>query len=179
MYRYSSGWIIDYLCALCKLRYWDAVQEMYCIGWIIYCYVNLTISVSGIWNAVLEVYWSGWIPVINCFDNLTISVSEWIIDCFDNLTISVSGIGSCPGDVPVLNWMSPDNWLLCKLVPGIGMLFKRLRVCWDKCQESTISMETTPLQSLIPVSSAFFNILITGTVPVHIRMWFHFTFVPV
>ena len=37
-------------------------------------------------------------------------------------------------------------------LPGIGMLFKRLRVCWDKCEESTASIQHAPLISLIPVS---------------------------
>lgn len=38
-----------------------------------------------------------------------------------------------------------------EVLKGIGMLFKRLRVCWDKCQESTASIEHPPLHTLIPV----------------------------
>ena len=35
------------------------------------------------------------------------------------------------------------------MLNGIGMLFKRLKVCWDKCQEC--SMEEYPIDSLIPL----------------------------
>ena len=31
------------------------------------------------------------------------------------------------------------------------MLFKRLRVCWDKCQENTGGMDFLPIESLIPL----------------------------
>ena len=34
---------------------------------------------------------------------------------------------------------------------GIGLLFKRLRVCWDKCQENTGGMDFYPIESLIPL----------------------------
>ena len=34
---------------------------------------------------------------------------------------------------------------------GIGMLFKRLKVCWDKCQENTGGMDVYPIESLIPL----------------------------
>merc|ERR1719334_1202509 len=37
------------------------------------------------------------------------------------------------------------------VLKGIGMLFKRLRVCWDKCQENTGGMEFMPIDSLIPI----------------------------
>merc|ERR1719348_2545169 len=37
------------------------------------------------------------------------------------------------------------------VLKGIGMLFKRLRVCWDKCQENTLGMEFLPMESLIPL----------------------------
>ena len=34
---------------------------------------------------------------------------------------------------------------------GIGLLFKRLKVCWDKCQENTGGMDFYPIDSLIPL----------------------------
>ena len=34
---------------------------------------------------------------------------------------------------------------------GIGLLFKRLAVCWEKCQENTGGMDFYPIQSLIPL----------------------------
>ena len=34
---------------------------------------------------------------------------------------------------------------------GIGLLFKRLQVCWDKCQENTGGMDFYPIESLIPL----------------------------
>lgn len=34
---------------------------------------------------------------------------------------------------------------------GIGLLFKRLGVCWEKCQENTGGMDFYPIQSLIPL----------------------------
>jgi len=37
------------------------------------------------------------------------------------------------------------------VLKGIGMLFKRLRVCWDKCQENTGGMDFLPIESLIPI----------------------------
>jgi len=37
------------------------------------------------------------------------------------------------------------------VLKGIGMLFKRLRVCWDKCQENTGGMDFLPIESLIPL----------------------------
>jgi len=40
---------------------------------------------------------------------------------------------------------------LQEVLKGIGMLFKRLRVCWDKCEESTATIEHVPLINLIPV----------------------------
>ena len=33
---------------------------------------------------------------------------------------------------------------------GIGMLFKRLQLCWDKCQENSGGMDFYPIESLIP-----------------------------
>merc|ERR1719383_393195 len=35
------------------------------------------------------------------------------------------------------------------VLKGIGMLFKRLRVCWEKCQENTGGMDFIPIESLI------------------------------
>merc|ERR1719369_1545284 len=40
---------------------------------------------------------------------------------------------------------------LQEVLKGIGMLFKRLRVCWDKCQENTAGMEFIAIESLVPV----------------------------
>merc|ERR1719309_645517 len=37
------------------------------------------------------------------------------------------------------------------VLKGIGMLFKRLRVCWEKCQENTAGLDFYPIESLIPV----------------------------
>merc|ERR1719273_1094428 len=38
------------------------------------------------------------------------------------------------------------------VLKGIGMLFKRLRVCWEKCQvENTGGMDFLPIESLIPL----------------------------
>merc|ERR1712037_8933 len=37
------------------------------------------------------------------------------------------------------------------VLKGIGMLFKRLRVCWEKCQENTGGMDFMPIESLIPL----------------------------
>merc|ERR1719369_121200 len=37
------------------------------------------------------------------------------------------------------------------VLKGIGMLFKRLRVCWDKCQENTGGLDFLPIESLIPL----------------------------
>merc|ERR1719481_537722 len=37
------------------------------------------------------------------------------------------------------------------VLKGIGMLFKRLRVCWEKCQENTTGMDFMPIESLIPL----------------------------
>ena len=37
------------------------------------------------------------------------------------------------------------------VLKGIGMLFKRLRVCWEKCQENTGGMDFTPIESLLPL----------------------------
>ena len=40
---------------------------------------------------------------------------------------------------------------LNEVLKGIGMLFKRLRVCWEKCQENTAGLDFYPIESLIPV----------------------------
>ena len=40
---------------------------------------------------------------------------------------------------------------LNEVLKGIGMLFKRLRVCWEKCQENTSGLDFYPIESLIPV----------------------------
>merc|ERR1719320_1016310 len=37
------------------------------------------------------------------------------------------------------------------VLKGIGMLFKRLRVCREKCQENTGGMDFLPIESLIPL----------------------------
>merc|ERR1719209_383613 len=37
------------------------------------------------------------------------------------------------------------------VLKGIGMLLKRLRVCWEKCQENTGGMDFMPIESLIPL----------------------------
>ena len=40
---------------------------------------------------------------------------------------------------------------LNEVLKGIGMLFKRLRVCWDKCGENTSGLDFYPIESLIPM----------------------------
>ena len=40
---------------------------------------------------------------------------------------------------------------LNEVLKGIGMLFKRLRVCWDKCGENTAGLDFYPIESLIPM----------------------------
>merc|ERR1719203_2570362 len=40
---------------------------------------------------------------------------------------------------------------LQEVLKGINLLFKRLRVCWDKCQDNTAGMEFIAIESLVPV----------------------------
>uniref|UniRef100_A0A0K2UB68 Mediator of RNA polymerase II transcription subunit 30 n=1 Tax=Lepeophtheirus salmonis TaxID=72036 RepID=A0A0K2UB68_LEPSM len=40
---------------------------------------------------------------------------------------------------------------LQEVLKGIVQLFKRLKVCWEKCQENTLGMEYTQMEALIPI----------------------------
>ena len=52
------------------------------------------------------------------------------------------------------------------VLKGIGMLFKRLRVCWEKCQENTGGMDFMPIESLIPLKVGQASVLL-ALLPAH------------
>ena len=43
-----------------------------------------------------------------------------------------------------------------ELLRVIRMLLKRLRVCWERCEEGTASIEHPPLPNLIPIKEMLF-----------------------